>query len=254
MDITADVLLLHGIITLFWCVKVSQNLPLRTDYTQQFDITSQTFVETRPLYSYHRNMDNSDFYGGLKRNRPITWTDSQGVTHFYIYFEPTSANDSVGVTWAEAVDTCAGLSSRQDACYLFEPSERSETLRFLAIRDSGGQYSSEQWVNLYTKNGKIYSGRTDDEIVGQYPSIRDVYIPWVWLEPNGTFYLGSVMFTHFKSEPDETALRSFFCECEDVCQPPVRACATHCCHNNEQQCVAYVNTTANCTCPTGESA
>ena len=213
---------------------------------QQFGTTSARSTTTPlPFHTWLSSIEDSTSYS---RGRPITLTSSAGVTHFYFYVETVTESGETGQTWLEAVETCQAMGSTQDSCYLFHPDERTETLRFLALKDSD-LYSSEQWVNYYNIGNDIYSGRTDEPV--SYPLERDVYIPWLWMEPNGTLYLGNTMFTHFKSEASEAKLKDFFCECEGVCEPIMEACRTHCCRQNHEQCTAVNSSTASCSCPTG---
>ena len=219
------------------------------------DITStQPLFTTTPEHSTTTNRPENSWLRTIQsstahsRSGPLTMTSALGVMHFYFYFGNATNSGDTGQTWSEAVETCQAMGSYPDSCYLFYPDERVETLRFLALKDSD-HYSSDLWVNYYNIGNDIYSGRTEQPV--SYPSIRDVYIPWLWLGPNGTLYLGSAMFTHFKSEPSTSKRKDFFCECEDVCAPVVQACRTHCCEQGRVQCTVVNGSTASCSCPTG---
>ena len=196
-------------------------------------------------------LDNFDVNSAkFDDTRPVTWTNSRQETHVYVYHRDPVLRGNDRQTWSDANAICQSnaFSSRPGGCYLLEPSDRFETLKFLALKDSD-HYSNDQWVNYYHIGEDIYSGRTNTPVT--YPPIKNIFIPYFWLRPNGTLHLGKAQFSHFSSEPSQIQQMNFFCECEDVCQPAVGACASPCCTRGRENCTVINDVTAQCSCPPG---
>lgn len=189
------------------------------------------------------NMKNSGPAGYESPNRAITWKNTRYTVHYYRFVKFSQ-------TWYHAQDVCQSsmFSNRPGGCYLMFPDDQEETAvidSYLELPD----YSSSVWVNMVTRDGLLFDGRTNRSVY--YPNKAQVEFK---TRPDATAPDDAVMQTQiagswfdFQDWPSSYQA-NFFCECEDVCQPGVYACNDACCESQREVCSVVDDYTASCFC------
>ena len=173
-------------------------------------------------------------------NRAVSPLSDEVATHpnYYIFVD-TPAN------LTDARDTCSAMQTDPNGCYLMHMDDVIGTDDYILTLLANAFNRSQEllWLNYEVVNGTIFSGingLTSSYLDGKFVHDNDSdAMAYIADHPNASLNDPGGTWMNVES----SAKLSYFCECVDVCQHGVGACASF------EECSIIDEYTADCGCP-----